>query len=101
MSFALQHQQLTEQFKELQSQHSSVEAAYSDELLNAAKLHSQLAELQLLRTQNTMYGLSVNQSSISLEYLYSSGSEEPTERMFMILLSDVDKILPICLNLKL
>ncbi|XP_060653616.1 coiled-coil domain-containing protein 186 [Drosophila nasuta] len=48
------HGQLTDEFKELQEQHSSVEAAYSDELLKTAKLHGQVAELQLLRTQNTI-----------------------------------------------
>lgn len=56
----MQHDQLSEEFKELQAQHNFIDAAYSDELLNAAKLHSQLAELQLLRTQNTMYAALVN-----------------------------------------
>lgn len=51
----LQHAQLQGDYKELQEQHSTLDAAYSDELLKTAKLHGQLSELQLLRTQHTMY----------------------------------------------
>jgi len=51
---SLQHNQLTEEFNRLRDLHNSVEASYSNELLNSAKLRGQLEELQLLRTQNTM-----------------------------------------------
>lgn len=49
-----QHNQLVDELNRLREQHNSVEASYSDELLNSAKLRGQLEELQLLRTQNTM-----------------------------------------------
>ncbi|XP_017127906.1 coiled-coil domain-containing protein 186 [Drosophila elegans] len=48
------HNQLTQEFDRLRELHNSVEASYSDELLNSAKLRGQLDELQLLRTQNTL-----------------------------------------------
>ncbi|KAH8380423.1 hypothetical protein KR009_010663 [Drosophila setifemur] len=48
------HNQLTQDLNRLQEQHNAVEASYSDELLNSAKLRGQLEELQLLRTQNTI-----------------------------------------------
>lgn len=54
LSHAIQHAQLQDDYKELQEQHSTLDAAYSDELLKTAKLHGQLSELQLLRTQHTM-----------------------------------------------
>ncbi|KAH8302133.1 hypothetical protein KR044_003149 [Drosophila immigrans] len=63
------HGQLSDEFKELQEQHSSVEAAYSDELLKTAKLHGQVGELQLLRTQNTMYAEASNKNR-QLNHLY-------------------------------
>ncbi|KAH8364130.1 hypothetical protein KR084_002811 [Drosophila pseudotakahashii] len=50
----INHNQLTEEFNRLRELHNSVEASYSDELLNSAKLRGQLEELQLLRTQNTI-----------------------------------------------
>ncbi|XP_017011721.3 coiled-coil domain-containing protein 186 [Drosophila takahashii] len=50
----IEHNQLTEEFNRLRELHNSVEASYSDELLNSAKLRGQLEELQLLRTQNTI-----------------------------------------------
>ncbi|XP_017043467.1 coiled-coil domain-containing protein 186 [Drosophila ficusphila] len=49
-----EHNQLTEEFNRLRELQNSVEASYSDELLNSAKLRGQLEELQLLRTQNTI-----------------------------------------------
>jgi len=54
VSVSLQHNQLTEELNRLRDLHNSVEASYSNELLNSAKLRGQLEELQLLRTQNTM-----------------------------------------------
>uniref|UniRef100_A0A6P4EWP0 Coiled-coil domain-containing protein 186 n=1 Tax=Drosophila rhopaloa TaxID=1041015 RepID=A0A6P4EWP0_DRORH len=56
------HNQLTEEFNRLRELHNSVEASYSDELLNSAKLRGQLDELQLLRTQNT-----INEEKLSEE----------------------------------
>ncbi|XP_017081235.1 coiled-coil domain-containing protein 186 [Drosophila eugracilis] len=49
-----EHTQLSEEFNRLRELHNSVEASYSDELLNSAKLRGQLEELQLLRTQHTI-----------------------------------------------
>ncbi|XP_016966335.1 coiled-coil domain-containing protein 186 [Drosophila biarmipes] len=57
-----EHNQLTEEFNRLRDLHNSVEASYSDELLNSAKLRGQLEELQLLRTQNT-----INEEKLSEE----------------------------------
>ncbi|XP_030385139.1 coiled-coil domain-containing protein 186 [Scaptodrosophila lebanonensis] len=48
------NEELTEELTKLREEHNAVEAAYSDELLNSAKLRGQLDELQLLRTQNTI-----------------------------------------------
>jgi len=55
-----------------------VEAAYSDELLKTAKLHGQLSELQLLRTQNTMYACSPNKiwTNIYSFCYYTRSNEE-------------------------
>ncbi|XP_016941891.4 coiled-coil domain-containing protein 186 [Drosophila suzukii] len=57
-----EHNQLTEEFNRLRDLHNSVEASYSNELLNSAKLRGQLEELQLLRTQNT-----INEEKLSEE----------------------------------
>ncbi|KAM7358380.1 coiled-coil domain-containing protein 186 [Cochliomyia hominivorax] len=46
--------QLLTSFNGLQEEHNHIQNAYSEEMLNSAKLRGQLEELQVLKTQNTL-----------------------------------------------
>ncbi|XP_075160022.1 coiled-coil domain-containing protein 186 [Haematobia irritans] len=47
--------QLSEALASLQEEHNQVQNSYSEEMLQSAKLRGQLEELQVLKTQNTLY----------------------------------------------
>ncbi|XP_022229199.2 coiled-coil domain-containing protein 186 [Drosophila obscura] len=76
---ALEHTQLTEEFKRVREQHNGVEAAYSDELLNAAKLRGQLEELQLLRTQNTINEEKLSEQQARVQQLELQAQENEAD----------------------
>ncbi|XP_001352565.3 coiled-coil domain-containing protein 186 [Drosophila pseudoobscura] len=76
---ALEHTQLTEEFNRLREQHHGVEAAYSDELLNSAKLRGQLEELQLLRTQNTINEEKLSEQQARVQQLEAEAQENEAD----------------------
>ncbi|SPP87068.1 coiled-coil domain-containing protein 186 [Drosophila guanche] len=76
---ALEHNKLTEEFNRLREQHNGVEAAYSDELLNSAKLRGQLEELQLLRTQNTINEEKLSEQQARVQQLELQAQENEAD----------------------
>ncbi|EDV39610.1 uncharacterized protein Dana_GF24390 [Drosophila ananassae] len=73
------HNQLTEDLNRLQEQHNFVEASYSDELLNSAKLRGQLEELQLLKTQNTLNEEKLAEEQTRIEQLEALAQDNETD----------------------
>ncbi|KAH8259471.1 hypothetical protein KR026_005061 [Drosophila bipectinata] len=73
------HNQLTEDMNRLQDQHNFVEASYSDELLNSAKLRGQLEELQLLKTQNTLNEEKLAEEQTRIEQLEALAQDNETD----------------------
>ncbi|XP_017109938.2 coiled-coil domain-containing protein 186 [Drosophila bipectinata] len=73
------HNQFTVDMNWLQEQHNFVEASYSDELLNSAKLRGQLEELQLLKTQNTINEEKLAEEQTRIEQLEALAVDNETD----------------------